>query len=340
MKQGITYAIAITIFIGATMLFSCNKETISEDTTKNFYHGHSETKLVEKINCFKKKIGTKSTDLYTPDDAKWFVEAALNYTYAEAQHDIEKIINHETTITIKHNEDGLIEHDEVSKLYDRSLESLRDSYNKVNGLDKNLVTVDISIIENNKNSNDNTLTFNLRATINSRGLSTPTTFGSNDYWAWGLSEGYCDGPYDSIYSNSDAAQELQKKIHIRKSEPGGRYWYSDEEMVVANSWDFINHNDSVQGDHYRDYLMFFSNYNWNNPETCINPNQMYYYLTGTEYVIYTYDSVSNPGARPAGKDFISIDIESKHFISNDNIAHIGKINYGVLHTSNDPIEKL
>jgi len=169
------------------------------------------------------------------------------------------------------------------------------------------------------------------------GFNTVTESSSSisfDPWYWGMLMGKCDGSYAGI---SDAAEELEKKIMLRKGILGGNSYYTEIDTVEVMPGYFLNPNDPIPGDNMYDCLMFenLDDGIMPNVHTCLSSEEMNFYLLGTEQVIYNYEP---DGARPEGKSFISLDLIGDYYLFpySTDYFHFGKFSYGVLHVNSKP----
>lgn len=237
---------------------------------------------------------------------------------------------------------------DVTNAYNEVLAGVRGHFHGIEAEAKNLVAVDLSLMEE-ENPTPGIVKYEVTSMVNIQAAmqksTTSLTFGSNDYWYYGQRNtpngGYCDGPYSGQNQWSDAAYEIQKKIHNRKAVPTKRYWYSNNVTIPVYATDYLNHTDNQTNDNYREWLMYGNMTTQDNGFTCIPPAEMNFHLWGTEYVIYHYNNETNPGCRPVEKDFISIDLRG---IEDSFITifclHEADIKYGILQYGPNPADIL
>ena len=166
-------------------------------------------------------------------------------------------------------------------------------------------------------------------------------FGVNDHWIWWNQNpnqsGICDGPaYPGGYG-SDAAEEIQKKVHLRKPIPNGNYSYVNLQTLTAVPWDFPFANPPMPN-FYSSYL--FDNWsNLPNYHSCLSPDEMNFYLTGAERIIYNSAPI---GLKPTGKSFVSVNMIGTMIIDNNltELLHIAEVTYGTLIINPNPPEDL
>ena len=163
-------------------------------------------------------------------------------------------------------------------------------------------------------------------------------FGVNDHWIWWNQNpnqsGICDGPaYPGGYG-SDAAEEIQKKVHLRKPIPNGNYSYVNLVVISAEAWQYPNPNQTTPN-MYSAFL-FDNVSNLPNYHFCLSPAEMNFYLNGAERIIY---NTSPTGAKPAGLSFVSVDMQGSLLLLPDYISnptHIAYITYATLIFNPDP----
>ncbi len=158
-------------------------------------------------------------------------------------------------------------------------------------------------------------------------------FGVNDHWKWGLGYlnmgGYCGGTYSGTHLDSDTAYEIAKKVRLRKPVPTGNYSYIAPFVnVYISPEDYRNPNDPFI-DNIRDYLLFRSVSWLPNYTQCIPPDDMNFYLTGAETIIYNL-------AKPAGLHFIDLNLMGDYTLSFDYLLHHGTVQYGKLIINPNP----
>lgn len=323
-------------------IYSCQKEqdNLSVDSAQVAL-SPEDAAIINKIEAFKEKLSTKSSETMNPSELLWNIEATMNYTYGVAENELVDLETNKFIIEVPLNENGEVSIEDVTEAYNEVLEGVREHYHGIEVDQKNLLMVDLEEYEEEGLKSTSTVMYEVTSTVNVQSVGIQLNFGENDYWNYGNGGGYCDGPLQGQSPDSDAAQEIQKKIHQRKAVPAGRYWYENPMPISVVATDYDNFNDPISGDNYREYLMYASNIYQPNGLTCLSPDDMNFYLNGTEYVVYHYDDEQNPGARPQGKDFVSIDIWGDIVLDGSgNYLHMGFVWYGILHTSTLPPDEL
>ncbi|MBI9033331.1 MAG: hypothetical protein JEZ03_02555 [Bacteroidales bacterium] len=335
--------IVTTIISVSAVLYSCKKEDSNKISKDNeIVLSQESSDLIKKIKDFKASLHTKSGEALSINDVQSNIEAALNYTYAEAEKGLQDVKQNRFSIFVPLNADNNVNMEDVSDAYDLVLENIRTHYHSFFIEEKNLVSVNIETSESESSKSGNTVELVVTSKVNLDLNSFIWTFQDYDYWcSYGAemnSGGYCSGPYDGQKPDLDAAEMLQKLIHIRKPMPTiPRYFYSPIQHKTAcyNEFDNFTGNDPV-------YLLYRTGTCNDISGECLSPDYLKFYLYGSQHIIYSYENETNPGKRPVGYNFVSCDVRCEMIGMKDlfEISHEIDIEYGVLHESNDPIEGL
>ncbi|MCF8233143.1 MAG: hypothetical protein K9J27_13275 [Bacteroidales bacterium] len=324
--------VTIIAFVLALLFSGCEK---SNQPVNENNEGISEEdlKTSEKIKSFLNKMEhpQKSDEVLSLDESVWNTEAGLNYSYGDAGTEIESVETDSCFVDVTLT-DGGITMDDLSEVYSMIEDSVLSFYNTFSG-QHHIVVSDVQLIETPQKSSS--VTFKTTTAVSSNPTYPCTGFDEWDYWVWAASGGYCAGDSANVQSDSDAANEIEKQINKCKAVPAGDYYYTDVEEKELLYYEHPNPNDSNPDDNFFDYLVFE---NWEflpNYHTCLSPQEMNFYLDGTETVIYNTPNDSPPGERPENKDFISVDLWGTLFPDLDatRIFHHGFIEYGILHAS-------
>nr|NQU91490.1 hypothetical protein [Bacteroidota bacterium] len=290
--------------------------------------------IENKIRAFKQELTNlrenphfKSGETMQVDSAIWYCKAALNYTYARAGVQFDKITCDSAKITIPSNGEAVLIED-LPTIYQQFLDSLSAKYHAIQSENKNLVMVNITTEESTETGTEVTL-------YGATSEGTPVTYGyglfdSTDYWYWGGGLGKCD-IYQGQNVGEDATTQLQYKInHPIATYPPGTYFIPDTYTDWIYTWDYEDPN-SPNG-YFR--LFLWESY-WPPQEPpCIPPDDMNYYLyEGVEYIM-----MDN---KPAGKylTFGQVTWDVSHGLT-WIYTHVVKFTYGERHISEDPAETL
>jgi len=227
----------------------------------------------------------------------------------------------------------MVNWNDVVSLYDYCLQEM-NTYASTFEFQHHFIMVDLE----NKGIKNGSMTIKLyvglgKTDMRRSNLSTHSFmyFGSTDYWLYGggpwNSGGKC-GPY-SGQTDLDAAILIQGKINFSLRREAGTYFTN---LYTAPDVNAINYPicGDCNSDNYYDYLMFYNYTGWSNYHDCLQPNEMNFYLDGTNTVLYTYEA--NNGPRPAGKNPISITLAGDLIPSTWTvILHTGDFTYGIEH---------
>ena len=342
MKNNIISAALLALAV--VLLASCSKDN---DTRSSI--PPADLKVYNQVKQFREQLksGLKNGPVMGTDSAQWYIETTLNLTYGSAAFPFEGM-NLDTFYVQMPVNAGSVSFADVQQAYETLLGNITAQYYALTAENKQFVFCHLRPVENNlKNDSE---TWEMVSGVG-EGPINLFNFGVNDHWIWWNQNpnqsGICDGPaYPGGYG-SDAAEEIQKKVHLRKGVPQGNYYFSDFTFVEVYPWeyDFVNHNDPTPGDNIMDYHLF---YTYNDPSLpnayhfCLSPVEMNFYLNGMERIIY---STYPYGRKPADKNFVSVDVQGD-LISNPTppyislYLHWANIKYGILHLSQDPPQDL
>ena len=334
MKNIFKYTILLA---GFAFLFSaCDKQSNME--MENSLDLNKDQQLAKKIETFLSKIENpyKSGETFTVDDAVWNTEAGLNFSYGDAGSAIHKTTVDSCFVEIPVENDQ-VELTDLAGAYDAIEEAVLEFYDNADA--SFIIAMDVKVAENlNKSS---TVTLKTTTTVSSGPVYPGSPFEEWDYWYWGFGQGYCDGDSANVDSDSDAAEEIQFKIHQRKAVPGGKHYFTDVQEVPIDPYSHPNPNDNIPNDNYYDNLMYSNYEGYPNFHSCLSPDEMNFYLVGTETVIYNTANDTPPGEAPPNKMFISCDIygDMGTSLGYNKYMHWGYATYGIPHNVPDPDDR-
>ena len=324
------------MFIIAAIFVSCSKQDQTElnSSSPEISQSKADILIENKIRAFKGKLEHlrenpqfKSGETIEVDSAVWYIEAASNQTYGDAGTPFGELVIDSFNIDVPAS-NGEIQLNDILVAYDEMINGLSDSYNAIPDENKHLVLNDVSL----KSEDAGTATFGITAGFGVEG-DDGTSGIFNDPWWWGLLKGKCD----DTYVGTDAAEQIEHKIHMRRGVPSGHAYYTDVDSVEVIPEEFPNPNDPTPWNNMYDYMMFenIDNGIMPNVHGCLSVEEMYFYLYGTESVIYNYPP---DGARPEGKHFISVNLigDAVYPTWGTVLLHRAVIKYGVLHQNSEP----
>ncbi len=282
-------AMALTML--AVIIVACTKEK-----EKKAARNSSEMVTVSKeddmsayLKQFKEKMrsASKGGETLSLEDARWHLEAVLNYTYGDAGHQTTEI-QRDTfccNLLVQGEEIALAQLNEAFVLLSQDVEN---AYADCDLTEKSILSIQV-LFDNN--SKDDVVV--IRSVLTTRGLGLmdwPPRFDSTDYWSdysvtydgqtWG--DGKC-GPYSGQYLNSGAPHELTIMANLRiplyGCQPGYRMFLTDifpVEIYPRDNYFLIDSNSPCG---YKIYYNSNDPYDpSHNPSHCIPPDDMNYYL--------------------------------------------------------------
>ncbi len=334
----LTIISASFIVIGA-IIYSCSKQDQTEpvSSTSEISQSNADILIENKIRAFKSKMellrenpGYKSGQTMSIDSAVWYFTAALNYTYARADYEIERIISDSAKIVIPSNGEDLLLED-LPIVYQQLLDSLSEKYNAIQSENKNLIMV--NLIADEPTANGTEVTF-YTATGEGYQMYKYGLFGLSDFWTWGYYLGQCDA---NINYGRDATTELQYKInHPFVTYPPGTYFIPDQNNT---GWIYPWYQEGAYEDPNSPngvYRLFSDENTYpSGTEPCIPPSDMNYYLyEGVDYIM----EYNKPTGKYLTLGEVMWDIATG--IGYEYRYHIVRFTYGEKHISPNPAETL
>ncbi len=228
---------------------ACNKDTSLTEVEKNI------DLTEQKILDFKAKMlaPNKSGETMSIEDAVWYIEAALNYTYCNMET-TDNVIVDSAFVTINLTETDEIDFNNVITAYNE----LETDLENILGEDNMLLT-DIEYIQNLDKSGD--ATFKLTTVRGGDIDENRFHFNATDYWKPIFELGKCD-IYTGHAIGHDASSQVEKMINTAASYYLAPGYATDVESIYAG----------VYNGTYPDY--FWSGYE----SDCIDPAGMNYWL--------------------------------------------------------------
>ena len=294
------------VFITVSALFvilwsmnSCKKDGMVQpqnETNVNY------TKMIlGKIDHFRNLMSDsyKSGGSMELDSAVWYLEATLSYDNAYPDSISKDFTLFHSTYTINVS-NGMVSEDDVEVVYDQMEDSLYYYLSSIDAEHKFIAFADVQLngVENNVAELEMISGYGYNLV-----LGTYVPFEEDDDWIWGtLGEdppnyppvGKCDGTMVGV---SDGSNELEWRFNNPQCAPAGNIaGYTNYVTEEATGFQFVdqfgNHRIYVDYDHILD--------------NCLFNEDLTYYLVEGDDIIHTYDYEG--GLKPAGKNFISIEI--------------------------------
>ena len=334
---------ALALAVVVAVVIGCNKEKT------NVY---AETETISKeddmsayLKQFKEKMQspTKGGETLSMEDARWHLEAVLNYTFGDAGQqttDIQCDTFH-YMLFLEGNEVSL---SQLNQAFNAISNDVEKAYSNCNLPDKSIIVIQ-TLFENDIKSDEGVV---VRSVVCTRGFHPSNMwFDSTDYWnelyndyGYGYIEagGKC-GPYEGEHPESGAPLELTRKLNLRIPAYGcfqGSGYFTDIEYIDLSCHSYLQyypHDHFVYDENSPcHYKIYYRNEDphvpWaSNPEGCICPEDMNYYLSKGPELINHYC--------PSGKVVIDAYYKSNVMVGfgskDDNCFHQLIIRYGVFH---------
>jgi thymidine kinase len=286
--------------------------------------------IFNKIKDFKKKVEYirenpmyKSGEMMSIDEAKFYLDATFNLTYAFTAESF-NAFNTGTFFIVINKTDGEVSLDDVSAAFYDMKDKTVLLHNATIGQDKELY---ISHMEITSNTADEVV-MKTTATIGAKTGSEPPEpnewgpYTVGDDWMYGETLGDCDGNWED---DKDAATEIMwatnyyRYKYITDAGEGWYAYYTDPSALITdvtvyqdatNEQLFRNPNDVMDND--RDYYLLYQKKDEANNlyvHTCIPWDEMNFYYNGTRKVIYEIIQ-ENPGVFGVGPNLTFMNCES------------------------------
>ncbi|MDD3132425.1 MAG: hypothetical protein PHN94_11425, partial [Bacteroidales bacterium] len=247
--------LSLAVFVLAAITYSCSKQEQTKPTTTEISQSDADILMENKIRAFKSKMeflrenpSYKSGETMSVDSAVWYMEAASNYTYGDGASTFNKTICDTFSIVLD-VADGVVNLNDVVGAYDNMIHNLSTAFHALPGENNHLVANDVTLTT----VNESTLTLGIYAVFGSGGSGTSAIF--NYGWYYGFLMGREDGAY---IGESDAAEEIEKMIHMRKGTLPPNSYFTDIDSIYLYPEFFINPNDPISNDNMYDMLMFWN----------------------------------------------------------------------------------
>lgn len=332
MKKIIISMIGLSLMVG---MYSCKKDQAKPDGLIN---NESEMmkrsrKVVTLIKEFKEEMNSdlKSGGSISLDSAVWNMEATLNYDYADPDSASALFITRKSVYTLDIDANEFSSLIDIETVYDLMEDTLEMQFLDLINTVKIIVMCDVSIDSTDATKAYLTLT-------NGFGLDLATQYDPiDDDWIWGTmnendgfpSEGKCD---TTEYVASDGSNELKKRLNNPTLVSGEEIFFTNIETFEVS---YVNcYYNEPPG-----LPRVFSVLTGPNDPYCMDVEELTFFLEAADWIIYDYNDVSNDyssgivlvdgeGARPDGKDFISIEIiDDLHYLDT-KFYHNYFISYG------------
>ncbi len=293
--------VAMAIVAIVIVVVSCKKDNENTEKQSNCYtypsFGMRNTdEMSTYLKQFKEKMqsSTKSDETLSLEDARWHLEAVLNYSYGDAGHKTSDIQCDTFQCKIQTN-GGLVKLSDLNKVFNLISNEVEQVYANCPLPDKSILAIQTILINERE---DNYAT--LQSIVNTRGLNpVPAHWyvDSTDYWYEDDYSGKC-GPYEGTCGGVGAVQIIQNKITTNApfiSCIASTGYFTDYEEIAFYDYDVIEMPD-VNSPH--GYRIPFIRCTYCDPPICFSPEEINYYIVEGLKLINEYS--------PEGKSFVSM----------------------------------
>lgn len=312
--------ILLLITLGILILPGCKKEVTNTGSPIST----ADQKTTQQIQSFKQKMfsNLKDGEDMQVDSAIWYLEAALNLTYARANNTRDIINLDSATVSLPLTQNNTIFVSDIAMAYGSLVDSLSLHYHAISG-EKGVIFTDLAVIE----LADNNVVIKMTDMITTSSNTGFSDFGPDDYWIWGFSAGKCDGTMQPWDASSKLTQHANMGDCILPIS-----FYTSVENSPMIFPEYVPTNENPFG--YSNSLLFKIGGLDPAVNQCLSPDAMNYYLDGLKTIANMY--------KPAGKQTI------KYYCNYTLTGSIGywihihwaKITYGVPIGVSDPPAEL
>ena len=272
----------VILLISILTIFSCRKSfdpQLIQDQIKNRAN-ETEMKIQSFLDGTNNNIKSGST--YTIEQAIWYAEASLNFSYAIYDSSFIYLSRETSSFSINLNQSNTVNQSDLLAAYAKMVDSLEAHYNAVQDSPKHVFLCDIIDVHHSATTVDLVMVSVIACgfTYNLYG-----SFNETDYWYAGGGAGKCDDYEDPIYIGRDATTELEYKLLHPYIAPvqNMRMYYTDIETVWNVDPIDYPYTNSPRG--CRGYV-----YGSNIPDDimqCLPPSELNFYISnnGIPYMI-------------------------------------------------------
>lgn len=269
---------AMALTIAAAMIIACTKEkenrvaqdngeltTVSKEDDMSAYLKHFKEKM---------QSAEKGNETLSLEDARWHLEAVLNYSYGDAGH-LTSDIQCDTFQSKLPTDEGFVTLSDLGQVFNLISQKVEQTIAECTLPEKSLLSIQTNILSERENGYTT-----LQSLIKIRGLSPYPVHGyvdSTDYWYEDDYSGKC-GPYVGTCLGKGAVQVIKEKIVLNKPITacnGGTLYYTDFQNIPIGenmAWNLFDIN-SPHG--YRVPCIICPS---NEAPVCFSPEDMNYYI--------------------------------------------------------------
>lgn len=335
---------ALALVMVAVAIIACTKEKeMSSETVENIEMVSREDDMNAYLKQFKERMqsASRGDETLSMEDARWHLEAVLNYTYGDAGLPFSDI-QCDTFYYKLPAQNEEITFAQLNQAFIEFSESVEESYADCSLPGKSVLAIQTRFESESKDGD-----ISVRSILSIGGSSNTINmwFDSTDYWNewyYDFGDGYIEaggkcGPYVGEHPESGAPLELTRKLNLRIPAYGcvhGSVYFTDIEPIELRPYGYGNFiYDEGSPCHYKLYYRNEDPHEpWaSNPGGCICPDDMNYYLSKGPELINHYC--------PSGKVVIGAYYQSNVRVGigsrADNCFHELILDYGVLHCNNN-----
>ena len=331
----------LALAVVAAIVFACTKEkeTRVTQSSNEMTSVSKEDDMSAYLKQFKEKMQSaeKGDEALSLDDARWYLEAVLNYTYGDAGH-LFSDIQYDTFYYKLPVRDGEITFGQLNEAFKVFSNNVEEVYEESKLPEKRILAIQTKFNTDDSKGDG----VSAQIIVNTSGIvPVYPWFDSTDYWnewyyddwyGYIMSGGKC-GPYMGDCPESGAPLELTRKVNLRIPKDAcqnGNGYYTDVFSGILShqlsdfNQDFLDDENSPCT-----YKLYYRTENpefpeLSNPGGCICPEDMNYYLSKGPELIYHY--------KPEGMSVISAFYRSEEIVcSYTNCFHDMVLSYGIFH---------
>lgn len=279
MKKVKILSVALALTIVAAVIIACTKEkeTKVAQNSNEMVTVSKEDDMSAYLKQFKEKMQStsKSDETLSMEDARWHLEAVLNYTYGDVGHQTSYIQC--DTFYYKLPTDGVeVSLDQLNEAFNSLSIDVEKTFAACNLPDKSILDIQTRFENESK---DGIVT--VQAIMDVRGwiISTlPSPFGPTDYWFEDDWSGKC-GQYVGECIGTGSVQALESKINSNlpsvKCYQGSGYFTDIDSIAIYDDYIIEYLQDPLSPYGYR--IHYKGGPTWQYP-TCLSPDDLNYYL--------------------------------------------------------------
>lgn len=280
---------AMALAVAAVAIVACTKEKEAKiaQNSGEMVIVSKEDDMSAYLKKFKEKMqsASKGDETLSLEDARWHLEAVLNYTYGDAGHEISDI-QCDTFYYELHTDGDEVTLTQLNEAFNALSSDVERAYHNCDFPEKSILAIQTSFDNGSKDGDD----VIIQIITEISGVTFPISvmlFDSTDYWYEDDCSGKC-GEYVGTYLETGAVQQLQYRINLNlpnHSCGSGSVYFTDIEYVEFEDGMVLNMPDPNSPHGYRiPYISRLSN----EAPICFSPEDMNYYLVQGIQIAYEF----------------------------------------------------